>query len=219
MSNSKNLRIMEENKKYITIEENIPYDNDDYGLWKTVYYDLNNKKIEVVTIGHGLKDEIGKYSIGDWQEALKKGIVTSEDLAKVTMEYLRIPTGTIHTNLGDQYDLQEMREFTGIPCVVRRGRKVRGENITYQRCYKKQYRWNPQYDRKLAIVLDEDGTQYEINPAYVEFDINKWNSILKNVTKDSKKLGNLLHCIAYDLSYYSCDRDHKNWTLTKLIFC
>ena len=39
--------------RYIILEDNINYDNDDYGVWGAVLYDTIEKKIRTTSYGHG----------------------------------------------------------------------------------------------------------------------------------------------------------------------
>ena len=49
--------------RYVQLELNIPYDNDDYDVWCSIYYDTQEHKIEKSRFGHGSPDVLWSNSV------------------------------------------------------------------------------------------------------------------------------------------------------------
>ncbi len=54
--------------RYIALELDIPYDNDDFDLWKSNFYDTKDKCIVVDNYGHGSGPTITEYI--DYKKAM-----------------------------------------------------------------------------------------------------------------------------------------------------
>ena len=108
--------------RYIILEDGIMYDNDDYGLFGAVLYDVVNKKIVVTKYGHGgdMKERSSSIDLKDIQDN-KKEIM--EEMISVMLDETPITQDYVLENIAL---CASEKNPTAIPVNVVRGRKFKG---------------------------------------------------------------------------------------------
>ena len=202
--------------RYIALELDIPYDNDDFDLWKSNFYDTKDKCIVVDNYGHGSGPTITEYI--DYKKAISENVITTDELVEAICKYLNIGSYGVYN-----FNVNYVPAF--IPCSITGGRKMKGDNkyflynYTQSNDYMRRMRFSTYFDTELAVVYDPVTNEIcEVNPKFVELKYDSIERIKKSIRKDEyTNLPKLVHAIAYKQSYYSCDTKNYNNTLIKLI--
>ena len=191
--------------RYIVLEADIPYDWDDYGVWCSFYYDMQEKEIVRSNFGHGTGDS---YKGVPWRTAIEQGLTKYEDLVSVVVDHFG---GSIIRVLSYAGDFVDKRIC--LPCTVSRGRKFKGDGIAV-RVFEEKSMYYP--TKTLCEVLDPvTKVARNICAGYVELKMDNLLDVFKSWSVKNEKLPNLIHQLAYDASYSSCDREtfNRNWRM------
>ena len=206
---------MEATKRYVLIEKEIPFDNDDFYVWANIYYDLQEKQVFVSKFGHGDNCKFVDESTEDIN------LINKEDFCKSMLNtFSRFNESFYMDNFFYRYFSESYCPLF-IPCVVNKGRKFKG-NLTLI-CYEQKLnkfasRYRMVYDT-YAIVWDKVKNQScRINPSYIEFGDNKEQ--LRDIIYHSlllQPITRLAHLYAYSISYYSCDTRNLDREITNIV--
>ena len=202
--------------RYIALELHIPYDNDDFDLWKSNFYDTENKCIVVDNYGHGSSPTITEYI--DYKKAIAENIITVDELVEAICKYLNVGSYGVY-----DFNINYIPAF--IPCSITGGRKMKGDNkyflynYTQGNSYMRRMRCSTYFDTELVVIYDPVTNEIcEVNPKFVELKYDSIERIKKSIRKDEyRNLLTLVHAIAYKQSYYSCDAKNYKNTLIRLI--
>ena len=202
--------------RYIALELDIPYDNDDFDLWKSNFYDTKDKCIVVDNYGHGSGPTITEYI--DYKKAISENVITVDELVEAICKYLNIGSYGVY-----DFNINYVPAF--IPCSITGGRKMKGDNkyflynYTKSNDYMRRMRFSTYFDTELAVVYDPVTNEIcEVNPKFVELKYDVVERIKKSIRKDEyTNLLTLVHAIAYKQSYYGCDAKNYKNTLIRLI--
>ena len=202
--------------RYIALELDIPYDNDDFDLWKSNFYDTKDKCIVVDNYGHGSNPTITEYI--DYKKAISENVITVDELVEAICKHLNIGSYGV-------YDFNINYGPAFIPCSITGGRKMKGDNKYFLynyiqgNSYMRRMRFSTYFDTELAVVYDPVTNEIcEVNPKFVELKYDVVERIKKSIRKDEyTNLLTLVHAIAYKQSYYSCDAKNYKNTLVRLI--
>lgn len=192
-------------KRFVVLEDMIPYDWDDYDLWGVVAYDSKEDKIVKDKYGHGT----------DWADRLD-----SFPLKECSDEEKMI----IKRCLVERYCHAERlfewgRSWSGcnLPVKVVRGRKMKGKqgtcmSVIYEEntYMKRQYPWRKWGDYYASVKFEDVIDPISIRSCYLELaDKDDVNAKLKEkmVANDEVTIGQLAHICAYEMSYSSCDTE------------
>lgn len=189
--------------RYIILEDGIMYNDDDYGLFGAVLYDVANKKIVVTTYGHGvdMKERSSSIDLKDIQDN-KKEIM--EEMISVMLDETPITSYSVLENIAL---CASEKNPTAIPVNVVRGRKFKGfgyliYGVSCISRFGKQTR--------PVIVDPTTGDIHMVNSfEYLEYD-NEFCNNFKNLVAERLDVNegtvySLAHIWAYRMSYYSCD--------------
>lgn len=194
--------------KYILLEGEIPYDNDDYGVWCSFYYDVYEKKIVRSNYGHGMDDP---YNGIHYQKAIEQGIITYDELVDAMIDHFQ---GCILYTQKASF-IYEGKTIC-LPCEVKvkGSRKYRKPTGIAVRVFKEVSRYYP--TKVFCEVLDPDTKQAcNIRAGRVSIVTDSSLEQFRDWAKRSKYLGHLIHQLAYKASYYHCDALHfsDNWEM------
>ena len=202
--------------RYIALELDIPYDNDDFDLWKSNFYDTEDKCIVVDNYGHGSGPTITEYI--DYKKAISENVITIDELVEAICKHLNIGSYGV-------YDFNVNYGPAFIPCSITGGRKMKGDNKYFlynyiqSNDYMRRMTFSTYFDTELAVVYDPVTNEIcEVNPKFVELKYDVVERIKKSIRKDEyTNLLTLVHAIAYKHSYYGCDAKNYKNTLIRLI--
>lgn len=202
------------NPRFIVLEDSIPYDWDDYGLWGAVLYEIATNKVFTTKYGHG--DDMKERSESvELSEAIENGIISVETLLKGVLDNFPL---RIDEALESAARCASLDSPVAIPVTVTRGRKFKGdgyliyavaEPVRYGLgAYRGEKNYHP------VIVNPSDLSINKVNSfGYLEYNIDRdavreniYNNIGHNVTIIQK----LAHWWAYNMSYSACDTDNAN---------
>ncbi len=186
--------------RFVALECGIAYDWDDYGVWCSFYYDLTEGKVIRDDYGHGQGGQVNEREAIPYKEAIAQGLISVETLASAVLKAVRIPY---------IYDEEVMAgEGCAIPCAIRKGRKMKGENLICVGIVRELSYVQPRYGHehnydKFAIVYDPvNNVKCKTAFRNVTFNINHSECILRAVVSNpDKNLWTLIHCLAYGASY------------------
>lgn len=189
--------------RYIIIEDDIMYDNDDYGVYGAVLYDTVDKKIVTTKYGHGvdMEERSSSVDLGDIQKN-KKEIM--EQMISVMLNETPVVSDSVLENIA----LCSSEENpTAIPVNVVRGRKFKGFGyLVYAVSYMSRFG----NVVKPVIIDPATGDIHLVNSfGYLEYDDEFCNSfknlIVERLDVNESTVYSLGHLWAYEMSYSSCD--------------
>lgn len=184
--------------KYIILEDDICYDNDDFYVWGAVLYDINEKKIFTTSYGHGddLKERPESVT---YKEAVASGLITESDIKVACIG----KSSTIHSY--SYFDFPTNKSLN-IPCrVPNRCRYVKGDAILLsitieQDYYGDHYRMAHVYSPSQNMIADVEAHR-------IEFSEDTFNKLSEKVYEfmNNESVYSLVHDYAYRMSYAACD--------------
>lgn len=207
-----------QNPRYVVLENAVPYDWDDYGVWADTLFDRQEMTFSASYYGHGCgPDPLQGYAIGV-HEAIESGLFT-EEAFKVAMICAWIP-GLLDLNVRPSITVDDF-SCLNIPCTVGRGRKWKGSGIFLHQfdtefelpVYCSWRRGGIVKTSRTARILDvQNNTIVECNRDYVVFDEEPLMKVMEEarvkVIEQGLKnftLFTLYHMKAYNISYSGCD--------------
>lgn len=202
--------------KYIALELKISYDFEDFDLWKSNFYDIENDCIVVDNYGHGQGPKITEYI--DWKTAIDNNIVEVNKIVDAICKHLNICNYTAR-------DFSSRGKMAFIPCSIVKGRKMKGDNkyllctILEHNTYMRRMYGSNYFDKEISLVYDPEKNQLcEVNPDYIELHYSSVDRIKTAVNKDVYyNLKKLIHAIAYRQSYAACDTRNYKYSIVSLI--
>lgn len=189
-------------KRFVVLEDRIPYDWDDYDLWGVVAYDSENDEIVKGKYGHGQ----------DWSDR-KDSIELAEctDDEKMTIKKC-LCKRYAHV---DKFLSGVTGTYWNIPVKVVRGRKMNGMignlmSVTYEEntYMKRQHPWRSWGDYYGCVKFDGVHDPICIRVSYLQVEsLDKCNEIVAERMAESDKITieRLAHIGAYEMSYSACD--------------
>lgn len=191
--------------RFIILEDGIPYDWDDYGVFGAVLYDIANRKIVTTKYGHGVDmDRDGCVSLECAEQYFP-------EILKVMLNSLNI----VNLELMKKIALSSSREYpTAIPVNVIGGRKFKGEGyLIYGVSTPVMYGLGAYQNQKnyYPVIFDpKTGTENVVNSfGYLKIDKEFFNNyektLYENIKPTIRNIKKIAHAWAYDMSYSACD--------------
>ena len=217
MENMVNNSIMENmvnnSFRYIILEDNINYDNDDYGVWGAVLYDTIEKKIRTTTYGHGtdMKERSNSIELCNVSLDIKQSLI--EEMIYLMLDETPVVSDSVLENIAR---CSSEDNPTAIPVNVVRGRKFKGAGyLIYSISTSLSFGTFTKTFTKPAILDPTTGIIHIINSfEYIEYD-NEFRNNFKNLVVKGLKMNeatvySLAHLWAYKMSYSYCDKINYN---------
>lgn len=206
-------------KRYILLQDNIAYDNDDYYVYGAVLYDCVEKVVFSTSYGHGVDLEYRNETIS-LKEAILMGIASENDIKKCIVKAFGLSFEKIDIcDLACSFTRQTPMN---IPITIVRGRKGKGKrgSLIYGERHRNYYgygQYHEVYDEYAFVLLDGTNEVVKVNSFdYLKVDedyIAKYNEVLLNEIVKGIELGRLSWLYAYKMSYSSCDRKNLRYTI------
>lgn len=200
------------NYRYVILEDNIPYDLDDYDLWGIVLYDTVDKVIITDKFGHGTDTDFRSDAI-EVYKALEMNLVTCEEMIDVMFKSLGI--GFNHIDISETSLKYSMNNPFDIPVKIVRGRTGKGVcgRLVYGTKVYDRYGWGSyhgKYSIKCVVYNPDTDEFLDVKSTnYLEVDettITAYNNSLRaKIDNTLKEVINLAHAWAYGMSYSACD--------------
>ena len=199
--------------RYIILEDEITYDNDDYGVWGAVLYDTIEKKICTTTYGHGtdMKERSNSIELCNVSLDIKQGLI--EEMISLMLDETPVASDLVLENIAR---CSSEDNPTAIPVNVVRGRKFKGAGyLIYSISTSLSFGTFIKTFTKPAIFDPTTGMIHIINSfEYIEYDNefrnNFKNLVLKGLKMDEATVYSLAHLWAYEMSYSHCDKINYN---------
>lgn len=196
-------------KRFVVLEDMIPYDWDDYDLWGVVYYDSVEDKVSRTSYGHG-------QDWSDRKESMKLEECSDEEKAVIKKALCKK-----YANVGIIFEWAACFKELGIEVLVEHGRKMKGKQgvvlctYTEQNSYmKRRYPWRDWSEWYAMVKFDGVEDPIRIAAHYLKpIDPDAVNAKLadKMANCNEIRIKELAHIGAYEMSYSSCDtRNAKN---------
>lgn len=195
--------------RYIILEDNINYDNDDYGVWGAVLYDTIEKKIRTTTYGHGtdMKERSNSIELCNVSLDIKQSLI--EEMIYLMLDETPVASDSVLENIAR---CSSEDNPTAIPVNVVRGRKFKGAGyLIYSISTSLSFGTFTKTFTKPAILDPTTGIIHIINSfEYIEYD-NEFRNNFKNLVVKGLKMNeatvySLAHLWAYKMSYSYCDK-------------
>lgn len=190
--------------RYVQLELDIQYDNDDYDVWCSLYYDRQEHKVEKNCFGHGSNDKLLECSVS-LTEALKSNMVTEAEVLDAIFTRL-VPNGG--DSIANEPDLTN--GVYKIPCEVLGGRKWKGQGFLLK---EEQRKWD-----KICFVADPVERQiHEISCKWVHlrnFGLPTVREVFDYIAENNG-IAYCAHLIAYQISFYSGDYKRCNYIFSQ----
>lgn len=203
--------------RYIILEDNINYDNDDYGVWGAVLYDTIEKKIRTTAYGHGtgMKERSNSIELCNVSLDIKQSLI--EEMISLMIDETPVASDLILESIAR---CSSEDNPTAIPVNVVRGRKFKGAGyLIYSISTSLSFGFGfGKYTKtftKPAIFDPTTGMIHIINSfEYIEYDNefrnNFKNLVLKGLKMNEATVYSLAHLWAYKMSYSHCDKINYN---------
>ena len=188
--------------RYIILEDNINYDNDDYGVWGAVLYDTVEKKICTTTYGHGtdMKERRNSIELCNVSLDIKQSLI--EEMISLMIDETPVASDSVLENIAR---CSSEDNPTAIPVNVVRGRKFKGAGyLIYSISTSLSFGFGTftKTFTKPAILDPTTG----IN----EFRNKFKNLVVKGLKMNEATVYSLAHLWAYKMSYSHCDTINYN---------
>lgn len=202
-------------QRLVLLEKDIAYDWDDYDVWGAFYFDLDTRRVRCFKYGHGMENPGEENEMMEYHEALKQGLVDIHELAMAVLEV----TGF---SCNSTYSMPSCS--CALPCSIKRGGKMRGDDLILVSVFREKsfvqplYGGDTNYDT-YGVVYDPK-TNLKCKTAFGNIDIKEWSRaeyIANAVKAEPVKIGTLVHCLAYHISYSACDSRYKAQSLSHLL--
>ena len=201
--------------RYIILEDNISYDNDDYGVWGAVLYDTVEKKICTTAYGHGtdMKERRNSIELCNVSLDIKQSLI--EEMISLMIDETPVASDSVLENIAR---CSSEDNPTAIPVNVVRGRKFKGAGyLIYSISTSLSFGFGTftKTFTKPAILDPTTGIIHIINSfEYIEYD-NEFRNKFKNLVVKGLKMNeatvySLAHLWAYKMSYSHCDTINYN---------
>lgn len=201
--------------RYIILEDEINYDNDDYGVWGAVLYDTIEKKIRTTTYGHGtgMKERRDSIELCNVSLDIKQSLI--EEMISLMVDETPVASDLVLENIAR---CSSEDNPTAIPVNVVRGRKFKGAGyLIYSISTSLSFGFGTftKTFTKPAILDPTTGIIHIINSfEYIEYD-NEFRNNFKNLVVKGLKMNeatvySLAHLWAYKMSYSHCDKINYN---------
>lgn len=204
-----------DNVHYVILEDKVCYDFDDYGVWGAIVYNVDTKKVEVFTYGHGVDLEIRNQSV-TLREAVENSIVSLTELS-INISNQR----GFGFNKNAFFKSATCHSFDNpldVPVKIVGGRKGKGKEgrLVYISRVPVRYglgAYQNAYSLHPVVWVRETNEFITINSThYLEFDnafVNAYEASIKgNIESTFEEVRSLAHIWAYEMSYASIDRDN-----------
>lgn len=201
--------------RYIILEDEINYDNDDYGVWGAVLYDTIEKKICTTTYGHGtgMKERSNSIELCNVSLDIKQSLI--EEMISLMVDKTPVASDSILENIAR---CSSEDNPTAIPVNVVRGRKFKGAGyLIYSISTSLSFGFGTftKTFTKPAILDPTTGMIHIINSfEYIEYDDefrnNFKNLVVKGLKMNEATVYSLAHLWAYEMSYSHCDKINYN---------
>ena len=199
--------------RYIILEDEINYDNDDYGVWGAVLYDTIEKKICTTTYGHGtgMKERSNSIELCNVSLDIKQSLI--EEMISLMVDETPVASDSILENIAR---CSSEDNPTAIPVNVVRGRKFKGAGyLIYSISTSLSFGTSIKTFTKPAILDPTTGMIHIINSfEYIEYDDefrnNFKNLVVKGLKMNEATVYSLAHLWAYKMSYSYCDTINYN---------
>lgn len=207
--------------RFILLESGIAYDWDDYDVYGSVLFDIENNEITTTKYGHGTGMSVSG-NVMSVKDAISAGVVTCEQLINVMIKSLGISFS--NASIQDIATRHTIESPMGIPVNVVGGRKYKG--FGYYICSAKEPvryglgAWQGHVTYKHIIYSPEKNDYFTVNSfSYLKFNdetIDAWNkSIRENIENNLSTVLNLAHAWAYNMSYSACDTKNYYALITR----
>lgn len=199
--------------RYIILEDEITYDNDDYGVWGAVLYDTVEKKICTTTYGHGtgMKERSNSIELCNVSLDIKQSLI--EEMISLMVDETPVASDLVLENIAR---CSSEDNPTAIPVNVVRGRKFKGTGyLIYSISTSLSFGTFIKTFTKPVILDPTTGMIHIINSfEYIEYDNefrnNFKNLVLKRLKMNEATVYSLAHLWAYKMSYSHCDKINYN---------
>lgn len=199
--------------RYIILEDNINYDNDDYGVWGAVLYDTIEKKIRTTAYGHGtdMKERSNSIELCNVSLDIKQSLI--EEMIYLMLDETPVVSDSVLENIAR---CSSEDNPTAIPVNVVRGRKFKGAGyLIYSISTSLSFGTSTKTFTKPAILDLTTGMIHIINSfEYIEYDDefrnNFKNLVVKGLKMNEATVYSLAHLWAYKMSYSYCDTINYN---------
>lgn len=199
--------------RYIILEDNINYDNDDYGVWGAVLYDTIEKKICTTAYGHGIdmKERSNSIELCNVSLDIKQSLI--EEMIYLMLDETPVVSDSVLENIAR---CSSEDNPTAIPVNVVRGRKFKGAGyLIYSISTSLSFGTSTKTFTKPAILDPTTGMIHIINSfEYIEYDDefrnNFKNLVVKGLKMNEATVYSLAHLWAYKMSYSYCDTINYN---------
>lgn len=203
--------------RYIILEDNINYDNDDYGVWGAVLYDTIEKKIRTTAYGHGtdMKERSNSIELCNVSSDIKQSLI--EEMISVMLDETPVVSDSVLENIAR---CSSEDNPTAIPVNVVRGRKFfKGAGyLIYSISTSLSFGFGTSTKtliKQPAILDPTTGIIHIINSfGYIEYDAefrnNFKNLVVKGLKINEATVYSLAHLWAYKMSYSYCDTINYN---------
>lgn len=199
--------------RYIILEDNINYDNDDYGVWGAVLYDTIEKKICTTAYGHGtdMKERSNSIELCNVSLDIKQSLI--EEMIYLMLDETPVVSDSVLENIAR---CSSEDNPTAIPVNVVRGRKFKGTGyLIYSISTSLSFGTFTKTFTKPAILDPTTGIIHIINSfGYIEYDDefrnNFKNLVVKGLKMNEATVYSLAHLWAYKMSYSYCDTINYN---------
>jgi hypothetical protein len=213
-----NVNSVENVKRYVLLEDNIPYDWDDYDLWGAVLYDCVEKEIITKAYGHGT-DLSCRAECCSLDMAVSLGLTTEDEIKEYIISNYRLSF--------EKFDIVDFACYhnesnpISIPVTIVGGRKGKGKQGTLiygekKRNYYGWGRYHEIYDEYAYILVENE--VIKINSFdYLKYDtdfVARYNEQLKNDIRAKAKVSGLAHLYAYGMSYSACDTRKEKYSIS-----
>lgn len=197
-----------ENYKYIVLEDEIPYDWDDYNVWGVIFYNITKDEIETSKFGHGT----------DWLG--RKESIEYDDATQEIKDAIRMCLCRKFANVSVLLKWGVSGFGYNIPVRIIGGRKAKGCSgiLTAVDCsvntfMKRRYPWKDCRKYRPFVVLDSGEGVSPASINYLEIiDAEMVNADLADKMFKCEKITvkRMAHIYAYDMSYSACDTRYAN---------
>ena len=199
--------------RYIILEDNINYDNDDYGVWGAVLYDTIEKKIRTTSYGHStdMKERSNSIELCNVSLDIKQSLI--EEMIYLMLDETPVVSDSVLENIAS---CSSEDNPTAIPVNVVRGRKFNGAGyLIYSISTSFGFGISTKTFTKPAILDPTTGIIHIINSfGYIEYDAefrnNFKNLVVKGLKMNEATVYSLAHLWAYKMSYSHCDTINYN---------
>lgn len=205
------------NVDYIVLENNIPYDWDDYGVAADILYNISEKKVIVDFYGHG-SDCLSNENNSIKYSELKKNNFLNINFKEIAIALINnlnlMDYGLSYLNLSNIDEIN-------IPCKVVGGRNKTNNGILLKVYTPNDYLCS-RFNKEKAVVYFKDKNEIiEVSPSYLNLaqseENNKlWLNNILNYTLEN--LLSVAHLIAYRISYSACDSRHYRNGIFKVLY-